>query len=180
MAELVFRQDETVARLCAGKSVEALAVGKSWRKWTWSRTVIDREAKTAVSLLVLLAHYKFPEWDEKTQVPYWVDRDPTNEVMENVALMTKPKTRAPSKLGLPAGSLEYNREYRKRNKDKLNLYYRQRYKKQRAELHAMREQLKDPTSPTAQYFNFLEKSSQDLAEILEMAKAEGIIKPEEK
>ena len=111
-------QDERVAAVLSGKKV--LDPISKRKKYTTSRLVIQPDG-TTVPVLRLVALEKFGPWSEVEWEPIWVDGDWTNETWDNVKLierLVETKSRN-SRYGVPAGTPEYYRRYRKANKDKV-------------------------------------------------------------
>jgi hypothetical protein len=130
-----FKQSEDVARLVGDRKL-APPLNKR-NVWSRSRMVITDEGP--ISLLYLIAREKFTRWLD-TQVPIWTDRDYTNESFDNVSLVTEPsrRPRKSSEYGVKAGTLEYHRIYREKNKEKIRTYYREKYARDKAEMEALR------------------------------------------
>lgn len=88
---------------------------------------------TTMPVLELLAREKFMKWEED-QFPFWVDGDYHHEVPENVGLATRSsngETRQRSSLGVPAGTKEYMKRWRERNKERVQASQRQYAAKRR-------------------------------------------------
>jgi len=111
--------------------LEPLSSRKS--PYTQSRIAIFQD-RTTLPVLHLLAVRRFGSWPEKF-FPFWVDGDPTNETLENVALAERmPVVRR--KLNLPSGP-SYRKAWRRQNVDRVRRYTREAQARQ-----ALREALK--------------------------------------
>ena len=59
--------------------------------FTSSRLAILKD-HTTKPVLTLLAEKKFGEWNRDDAFPFWIDGDPTNETLSNVALAQRAKS----------------------------------------------------------------------------------------
>jgi hypothetical protein len=94
---------------------------------------------STIPVLDLLAKKKFGTWEED-QFPFWVDGDRTNETLSNVGLATKASSgagRTRSALGVPAGTKEYMKLWRERNKEKVKAAQTKYTEKRRAVLESV-------------------------------------------
>jgi hypothetical protein len=111
--------------------------------YTTSRLAVLEDGTTK-PVLLLLAAKRFGEWDGETHFPFWLDGDYLNETCENVGLATRPH-RAPQKrlprsaYGAPAGSREYMRAYRERNRQRIRETQRVYNAKRREVLQKVRD-----------------------------------------
>lgn len=125
----VFRTTEEVEQLINGRQVvEPTSYAK---RTTASRLVVTDSGP--IPLLWLMAEKKFGPFDPKTNMVYWVDRDCQNESLDNVGIIplsSNPEPRK-SKYGIPAGTAEYYKRYRKANPQKRKEYQRSRYQRMR-------------------------------------------------
>jgi len=135
MTMTFFMTDDDVLKLIADRPVRE-PLGKA-KQWTRSRLVTTDVGD--IPLLYLIAKEVFGDLLTDDVIPYWRDKDWTNESMDNVALMKLPSAKVKSKYGAPAGSPEYQRMYRQEHKAKLNAYHRERGRTIRAEAKAYRE-----------------------------------------
>jgi hypothetical protein len=137
MVDDEFKQDATAKRLI-GESRIILPPKRRGASWNWSRLVVTAEGP--IPILSLLAREVFPEWDSRTHVPFWKDRNPRNEAAENVGLVEQGSRRRPrrSSLGLPSGTKEYWRAYRTKNKLQVRKYHKDRNAKLRADAEKWR------------------------------------------
>jgi hypothetical protein len=111
------------------------------RKWTWSRLVVQPDG-TTVTLLALFALERYGPWNSEKTYPIWIDGDSKNETLQNVALAerdaeTKPRQR--STFGVPAGTKEYQKRWRARNKARMAAYQREYGMRIRAQARAYRQ-----------------------------------------
>src|SRR5215204_3459692 len=137
----LFKQDEVAAAL--SKHGLLALPEKKGKLWTRSRLVIidGPSGPVPVPILWLLAREAYPDWDQKTHTPVWSDKDWMNESVENVSLVEKGMgERVPSVLGLPAGSPEYYKAYRAKNKEKYRAYQREYAKRRREHFKALQAQ----------------------------------------
>jgi hypothetical protein len=103
------------------ESYELLPPVSKRRAYTMSRLAVLKDG-TTMPVLRILAREKFEEWDEKEVFPFWVDRDWTNETLENVGLcpvLDKDAKRLASSYGVPAGTKEYSKRWRAANVEKV-------------------------------------------------------------
>jgi len=112
------------------------------RDWYNSRLVLLDDGTTR-PVLHVLAEERFGPLGSRWK-PYWVDKDWTNETMDNVAVsdMQVEETKRVTKYGVPAGTPEYYRKYRAENGEERRRYYRERYKKRAALLKDLQERLR--------------------------------------
>ena len=131
-------QDERVATLLHERRI--LEPINKRKKYTTSRLVVQPDG-TTVPVLRLIALEKFGQWSDVEHEPIWKDGDWTNESWDNVALMDRlSETRDKrSSYGVPAGSPEYYRRYRKANKDKIAAAQKRYNTRKRDALRAMKE-----------------------------------------
>jgi hypothetical protein len=111
-------QDEQTRALLEGKRI--LDPLNKRKKYTTSRLVVQPDG-TTVPVLRLIALEKFGPWKEVEYEPIWTDGDWTNETWTNVSLLERlaeVRDRR-STYGVPAGTPEYYRRYRKANRDKV-------------------------------------------------------------
>lgn len=94
---------------------------------------------TTKPVLDILAAKRYPEgWDED-QFPFWVDGNRRNEMLENVGLATRSSTgnaARRSSYGVPAGTKEYMRLWRAKNREKLRASQKRYADRQRNVLDA--------------------------------------------
>ena len=108
------------------------------RKWTWSRLVVMEDGSTQ-TLLRLLALHKYGPWDSLVHKPIWTDGDSCNETLDNVSLLEmSQETRPASSLGVPAGTPEYQRRWRRKNLEKMKAYQSAYGKRIRAQAKELR------------------------------------------
>ena len=94
-------------------------VGSKTRGFYGGRRFLEPDGSW-ITLLELMATVKFgSEYDRENQRAYWKDKNPENETFENVGLVTLKYGRQPSPIGVPAGTAEYQREWQKRNREKI-------------------------------------------------------------
>lgn len=112
------------------------------RRSRWGGHLVIVSDGSTVPLLTLLAVHKFGPFDE-TMKPYWKDANPFNMRMDNVELMVmkapKKKAYTPQHIvnaeeKVIAGTPEYWRRYRLKNREKFNKYQRERARKAREAL----------------------------------------------
>lgn len=108
--------------------------------YTTSRLAILKDGTTKPVLLIL-AEAKFKDWSED-QFPFWVDGDYTNETSKNVGLATrsaKASNGPRNPFGVPAGTKEYMRLWRSKNKDKVRASQRRYLDKVAGQVSAAKE-----------------------------------------
>lgn len=136
-----FKTDERVLALLQGRRlVEPASYSK---QWTASRLVDLGEGRTT-PLLLLIARAKYGEFDPKTHLVFWIDKDCTNETWDNVGMVdneVKSRATRKSQFGVPSASREYHRQWREKNKERVREYQKRRY-------HLMREALHGPGAIT--------------------------------
>lgn len=119
-------EDERVRNVVNGRKLFAPITKR--RPWTTSRLVDVGEGRTQ-PLLELIAQAKFVEYDPKEYMAYWKDRNWKNETWDNVEICSKTAARPSagrSAYGFPAGTPEYYKAYRAKNKDRLYQYHKTR------------------------------------------------------
>src|SRR5262245_9893192 len=134
-----FTTSEEVLRILNGR--ELLPAIHNRLLWTRSR-LVKLDDNTTTPLLQLLAEHKFIAWDPLTHYPVWVDRDYTNESLENVqlTLFRQGKNRRTNlNIPHPAGTLEYFRAYRKMHPDKSREHAKQHREKVKKLTEAARQ-----------------------------------------
>jgi hypothetical protein len=134
------QQDERVKVLLEFKKV--LDPMNKRKKYTTSRLVVQPDG-TTVPVLRLIALEKFGPWEEAAYVPIWKDGDWENETWPNVILLERlSETRdRRSTYGVPAGTPEYYRRYRKANKAKIAAAQKKYNERKRDALRAARATL---------------------------------------
>ena len=160
-------QDERVATLLAEKRI--LEPINKRKKYTTSRLVVQPDG-TTVPVLRLIALEKFGQRTEAEYAPIWKDGDWTNESWDNVVLMERvSETRDKrSSYGVPAGTPEYYRRYRKANKDKIAAAQKRYNARKRDALRAMKEiEAKRGDSVVQSGPSALEAEGMDLLRVLE-------------
>lgn len=130
----------------------------SWNVSRETLRVNDLGEVERSTVLQILAEHKFPKPWEEGKEPYWLDKDWTNEKLENVGMMTRAgvstaagPTHRVSALGLPTGSKEYQKAYRDANRDKFRTASKKYQQKCRAALREKRklEELEARGGPAA-------------------------------
>ena len=160
-------QDERVATLLHERRI--LEPINKRKKYTTSRLVVQPDG-TTVPVLRLIALEKFGQWTEAEYEPIWKDGDWTNESWDNVVLMERvSETRDKrSSYGVPAGTPEYYRRYRKANKDKIAAAQKRYNARKRDALRAMKEiEAKRGDSVVQSGPSALEAEGMDLLRVLE-------------
>ena len=120
------------------------------KRYTTSRLVIQPDG-TTVPVLRLLALEKFGPWQEIEFEPIWKDGNWTNETWGNVMLLerlSEVRDRR-STYGVPAGTPEYYRRYRKANKDKVAAAQKKYNERKRDALRAAKATLEQQESAIA-------------------------------
>jgi hypothetical protein len=106
-----------------------------------SRLAVLRADGSTMPVIELLAVAKFKHWEEE-QFPFWIDGDYRNETLANVGLATRAAggvSRPTSSLGVPAGTKEYMRLWRERNRSRVRETQQRYAAKQKAVLSRVRE-----------------------------------------
>lgn len=95
-----------------------------------SRTIVLTD-DSRTTILSLLAKFKDPSFNETTHLAAWVKPDPGNEHIDNVEVTTKESLakRRHSRYEAKAGTAEYHKEYREKNKERIRAAARRSYHK---------------------------------------------------
>lgn len=86
-----------------------------------SRIAVLKDGRTVPVLRLFAAHLKGGSVPQDA-VPYWLDGDYENEELSNVGFATKPKAspfKKKSPYSAPSGTLEYMREWRAANRERV-------------------------------------------------------------
>ena len=142
------RMDDRVKAALSGKKI--LNPISKRKKYTTSRLVIQDDG-TTVPVLRLLALEKFGPWSEIEYEAIWQDGDWTNETWDNVAVIQRlSETRDQrSSYGVPAGTPEYYKRYRQKNKDKIAAAQKRYNERKRDALRAVKAKLLEQEASTA-------------------------------
>lgn len=129
---------------------EIIAAPSRRSRWTSSRLVVWEDG-TTTPLLTVFARLRFENYDEKLFSPYWTNKDPDDERVDNVSLMqfgaSSQRAKKPNTYGVPAGSPEYFKRYRSANKEKVAEAQRRYRAKQKERVAAVRQTFLRQQSP---------------------------------
>jgi len=89
--------------------------------YTASRLAVLPDRST-IPVLRLLALKKFGSW-AADEFPFWIDGDPSNETLENVALARRERA-THRKLGIPSGP-DYRAKWNAANRERVRRYVRE-------------------------------------------------------
>jgi hypothetical protein len=149
------------------------------RTWVNSRLVGQDDGST-IPLVILIAEKKFGPWDPKAFYAVWKDKDWCNESMDNVILVAKSISHEPRRnpYGVPAGSPEYYKLYRRDHPEKVKEWQKKAYTKRRNVLKENEELREKNAALSAQLLGTLPPSKEaDLANRLDNILGEGLDTP---
>lgn len=113
-------QTEPFVLELAQEFIDPLSPNRS--PFTLTRLVLLKEGGLVYPVLRLLAIRKFGRWPADS-FPFWLDGDPSNETLDNVALAAREKP-IRRKLGLPGGP-DYRKRWRALNAARVQKYTRE-------------------------------------------------------
>ena len=119
MSEPSYKTDTYILTISSG-FIPPVSPGRT--NFTTSRLAILSDNSTR-PVLSLLAERKFGKWKRTEAFPFWIDGDPHNETLDNVALAQRER-RPRRKLNIPPGD-EYKNQWKRENRDRAVKYSRE-------------------------------------------------------